>query len=210
MNLMQQHEQVIKEIDACYSFRLRIQFYNYLRVFKCRSVVRYWSQIARPWFMGLFSRKKRLSQSEIWTESLDLLSSETEKTSPYYQIIRTGPSPVHALSEYFANKYSNYNWTELEKANQVHENVLPKFGLGKVVLGGVNIAAIITIAKGLLDGSLWTLVQQKLIQENQLLFVALIYIIVLLSIFSVDFWKRRVRLQRAGNVLKYLTILYPT
>ena len=135
---------------------------------------------------------------------------EAEKTSPYYEIIRTGPSPIHPLSEYLANKFSNYNWTDLEKANQVYENVLPKFGFVKVLLGGANIAAIITVFKGLLDGSLLSPVQQKLIQENPFLLVALIYIILCGSISLIAFRKRRVRLQRAGNVLKYLTILYPT
>lgn len=210
MNLVQQHEQVIKEIDACYSFLFRIQFYNYLRVFKPRSLIRYCSQIARPWFMGLFSREKRLSKSVIWTECLDLLSSETEKTSPYFEIIRPGPSPVHPLSEYLANKFSNYNWTDLEKANQVYENVLPKFRFVKVLLGGVNIAAIIAVFKNLLDRFLWSPVQQKLIQENPFLLVALIYIVLFVSISLTTRWKRRVRLQRAGDILKYLTILYPT
>ena len=209
MNLMQQHEQVIKEIDACYSFRRGIQWSINLRVLKPRSFIRYCAQIAGPWFMGLFPRIKRLSDREIWTKSVELLSSKIQKTSPYYEIIRTDYSPIHALSEYLANKFSNYNWTELEKANQVHENVLPKFGLGKVLMEGVNIIVIITIVKALLDGSLLELIEQQLIQGNQLLFAALLYIIVLLSIFSVKFWRGRVRLQRAGNVLKYLTILYP-
>lgn len=210
MNLMQQHEQVIKEINACYSFLLRIQLHHMLQLFKPRYLIRYCSQIVGPWFIALFLWKKRRDQSEIWIETLDLLSSETEKTSPYYEIIRKGSSPIHHLSEYLANKFSNYNWTDLEKANQLYENVLPKFRLVKVLLGGVNIAAIMTIFQGILDGSLWSLVQQKLIQGNQFLLVALIYIILIGSISLSAFWKRRVRLQRAGNVLKYLTILYPT
>ena len=210
MNLMQQHEQVIKEIDAYYSFRRRIQWWINLRTLKPRSFIPYCSQIAGPWFMGLFSRKKRLSEREMWTAIVELLSSETEKTSPFYDIVRTGPSPVHPLSEYLANKFSNYNWADLEKANRVHENVLPKFGLVRVLMEGVNILVIIAIVRALLDGSLLKLIQQQLIQGHQLLFAALIYTILFLSIFLFKFWNRRVRLQRAGNVLKYLTILYPT
>ena len=209
MNLMQQHEKVIEEIDACYSFILCTRLHNFFRILKPRSFIQYCSQIAGPWFMGLFSRKKRLSQRVIWTEGLDLLSSETTKTSSYYEIIRTDNPPIHALSEYLANKFSNYNWTDLEKANQVRENILPKFGFVKVVMGGLAIAAIIAMFKGLLDGSLWAFIQHSLIQENLLLFAELTYIFVLLLIFLFDFWKRRRRLQRAGNVLKYLTILYP-
>ena len=210
MNLMQQHEQVIKEIDAYYSFLLRIQLHNILQLFKPHYQIRYCSRIAGPWFIALFSRKKRRDQFEIWIETLDLLSSETQKTSPYYEIIHSGSFQIHPLSEYLANKFSNYNWADLEKANRVREDVLPKFGFVKVVMGGLTIAAIITIFKALLDGSLWSLIQQKLNSENQFLLVALIYIILLVSIFSFDFWKRRVRLQRVGNILKYMTILYPT
>ena len=142
MNLMQQHEQVIKEIDAYYSFLRRIQWHNFLKILTPHYLIRYYSRIGGPWFIALFTRKKRRDQFELWVETLDLLSSETEKTSPYYEIIHSGSFPIHNLCEYLANKFSNYNWADLEEANRVRENVLPKFGFAKVVMGGLTIAAM--------------------------------------------------------------------
>ena len=210
MNLMEQHEQVIKEINAYYSFLRRIQFHNFLRIFKPHYQIGYQSRIIGPELRALFSRKKHRDKLKLWAETLDLLSSETEKTSPYYEIIRSDSFAIDHLCEYLANTFSDYNWVDLEKANQVRENVLPKFGFAKVVMGGLTITAILTIFKGLWDGSLWSLVQQKLIQENQSLLIAMLYVVLLVLIFSFSFWRRRVRLQRAGNILKYMTILYPT
>ena len=116
MNLMQQHEQVIKEINAYYSFLRRIQFHNFLRIFMPRYQIEYQSRIIGTEIKALFSRKEHRDKLNLWTETLDLLSSKTERDNPYYKIIRSDSFAIHHLCEYLGERFSDCNWVDLEKS----------------------------------------------------------------------------------------------
>ena len=213
MNLLVQHEKVVAEINAYYSFLIGIVIRNELRILKPRNLKLY-CQITGGKFFFNFSRKNHQEKLELWSKRLDLLCSDEEKASPFYKFVCSGINPINALSGHLVNKYCDYNWKALEKTHQIREDLIPKIPYMKLLNILVAILAILGLFKGF-DSEFssfiadfikfWTAPQFSNIWMISALF-GLPYIFGIFLYISLAFGVKRYRLQRANNILKYMAI----
>ena len=208
MTPFQLHDKAVSEINAYYAFIFRVQILNQFRLLN----------------LGLSRKYLRIMGFSIWgafaiqdtrRKVLDLLCSKDEQRSPFY-LIAVQNHPTHALAEYLANKFPDSNWHDLFHVHDVRENAIPGFQMSKHVLPYLVLAVSLfgVIAGAGDDLSLDDLVAWinpvYWIDKPHYLASALgvVYIVLITLGASLMLWTTRHRTRRAGNVLKYMAVIY--
>lgn len=202
MNLVQQNEEVVEEIEKYYSFLRKIALRNMLRsLIPTKMAKIHWIQF--QFFSRHFLKKQPLDILQFRQQQLDLLCSETEKSSPYYQILYSDPHHIHALSEHLDRVFPAFNWIALERVSHVRVDLIPKIKLMNILHFVMLIIAALGAFK--IIGSHcepidfdnpWTAIG----------LFGLIYTAFFIVVIILTFARARRRLQRTTNILRYMAI----
>ena len=208
MTPFQLHDTAVSEINAYYAFILRVQILNQFRLLN----------------LGLSLKYLRTMGFSIWgaftvpvtrQRVLDLLCSQKEKDHLFYSIA-VHRHPTHALAEYLANKLPQSNWRDLFHVHDVREDAIPGFQMSKHVLPYlvliVSLFGVMIGAGGELsaDDLVAWVKPASWIEKPQYLLsaVAVLYIVTIIFSVSLRLWTTRHRARRAGNILKYMAVIY--
>ena len=200
MSLIQQHEEVAKEISKYYSFHSRIRRRN---AFRTLIPTNYLKVVYMYIYFctNCFSDDKANVTFNTFRKGLDLFCSESEKRNPYYNIVYSAPYPIHALSEHLESKFPSFDWPTVEAINQLRLNSIPRVNIFGLPTAIIPVVSVINFDK--MVGHL----------QNQLHDIWLVYafamsinVILVILVVLFQFSYKRMRFQRTGNVLKYITI----
>ena len=202
MNLVQQNEEVVKEIEKYYSFLWKTVFRNMLRSLNPEKFPKLF-RIQLQFFWSNLRKKQPINIIQMRQQQLDLLCSEIEKLSPYYQIFYSDPHHIHALSEHLLRMYPTFNWIALESVTHVRVDLIPKVNLMNILHVGMFILAVFGAFKIFED------YPPPINTNNPLIIVGslgLAYTAAFFVMIIFAFGRARRRLQRTTNILKYMAI----
>ena len=190
-NWMEQHGEAVTEINAYYSFILWVQIRNQFRLLKPLLMFKYIRIVGLiPWKGG--PRVPKLRKA-----IFKLLCSETERENQFYAICLE-PYPTHALSNYLALKFPQYDWIAIEIAHQIREDAAPSFSFRQLLPWLAFIASVVPFFR-----SGWSDWWEAL---SALQLMAAVYAVLFFVVVPLTIARERRKLKRAGFVLKYLTI----
>ena len=202
MNLVQQNEEVVKEIEEYYSFLWKIVLRNMLRSFIPTKTAKIF-RIQFQFFQRNFRKKQPLNILQMRQEQLDLLCSSTEKSNPYYQIFYSDPHHIHALSEHLIRIFPTFNWIALESVTHVRVDLIPRVKLMNILHIGMFVLAVFGAFK------IFETYPTSIDPSNPWIAVAsigLAYIAIFSVMILFVFGRARRRLQRTTNILRYMAI----
>lgn len=203
MNLIQQHEKIVNEIESYYTYVSRLKYSIVFRLYYPKNFYRTF-RIRLPMVFSITRNATTQGYWQAHQSLLDLLCLEEEKSNPFYEIMRSELMPIHALSQRIDSKFPNFNWTDLEKVNQLRLDLMP------IVrpTGFFNFATLAIAVAGFL-GSAGYFGSQPIDTIDQwanMLIVGLIYLALMFIIVFLQSRKMRGPLQRTMNVIRYLAI----
>ena len=203
VNLIQQHEEVVKEIDRYYRFQWGAAIRFMGRSFIPANLVRY-ARIRG--FPGLpFSRSTGdADRLRMHQELLDFLCSDEDKSSPFYRVVYSGPAFLHALSEHLGKKFPDVNWSALAETHRVRVDEIPRFRFRGLLDLAMFVLAVVT-AFNLLENP------PSLVLDSDSPWVVsavavFLYLVIVLALLLFQFRRRRKRLNRTGNIMIYMSI----
>ena len=207
VNPLQLHDEVLRVIDAYYAFIFHLQLRIQFRLLKPHLWFNYLQIVGFATWKALPPNKRR--------KVFDLLCSRDEQCNPFY-FIATHRHPTHALSDHLDKMYPNFNWQDLFHVHDVRESAIPGFRISKHILPylvpGIPIIGLIFGAgdRALVDSVLeWF--SPKSWKEHPLYFIyafCVCYVVAFFSVFSFALWRVRHQMRRAGNILKYMAVVF--
>ena len=203
MNLMHQHAEAIRVMEECYSFVFWVQLHNQARLFDPRLLVDYLR------ILGLLPSKGNSGILKRRQRMLEILCSDVEKSSPYYNIY-TSLYPMHELSNHLQTTFPEYNWTALHEVHRLRDDAIPNVRLTTHVLPYVMMAiAVLPLVWDPEQRSATALLAWLRPWSWESLLdafrgIAVLYLPGILSLFLWSSCRTRYRSRRAGSIFSYL------
>lgn len=133
MNLIEQSEEVAREMERIRSFRRKVNRRTTMRQFAPRPGAR----LVRSQLRFIWQSLRKLQWIDfpgMTRMELELLCSEDEKASPFYGIILCGPdNDLHVTGEHLHERFPAFDWPALEGVTRIRVGQVPGPGLAGVL-----------------------------------------------------------------------------
>ena len=203
MNLVQQHEEVVKEIEKYYDFVLRISLRNFVRMYFPNNLYKL-VRLQLGLIARILLKDETQSLLDMRRGILDVLCNDKEKASPFYRIVYSDLYPIHAQSKHLEKKFPKFHWPSLEQTSQLRMDMIPTVRLMSIV----HLLMLVLTAMGVLNSvdSIDWLANNSDGFWMLIVFVGVFYFLIVFCAFAWAFVVTRQRLKRTMNILTYMRI----
>lgn len=206
MNLIQQCEKVIQEWEKLHSFWRNVNRCNMIRSLIPRNAF-HLIRLDLMYLRSKFLTTQPADDRSLRQKHLDLLCSDRENSSPYFDVVRSDPvDHFHALGEHLGREFPDFNWLALEDVTRLRLDQMPRIGVRSLlkILGLLSPLVPILGGYGVFEINI-----PPLDMTNDWIVGALVafayLLVILLSVFVIAY-RARNRLRKTIGILGYMAV----